>query len=210
MIGIGVIIQSAARHAGIDESGRFHRDVMHGRDGAAQDDAGHQRRQPVGSATGSADDPGSGEYRHGRQYERGQQGKHKQAEIVTDDTVDAHGRHAGVVRGGASRKMAATLQPASARSKAPVRATAVLMLPLVMSLPLTMSAAPSPTTPSMIVPRMPIVADGVLIVTSLFLLMDPPTKRNTPFVALSAISPALRSGSPRSPCSKDFAQCCKT
>ncbi len=44
-------------------------------------------------------------------------------------------------------------------------------------------------------PRMPIVALGVLIVTSEFLLMAPPTKRKTPRPALSAISPVLFSGS---------------
>src|SRR5215831_1132534 len=38
-------------------------------------------------------------------------------------------------------------------------------------------------------PRMPSAPDGVLITTSLFLLIAPPTKRNVPRGTLSAISP---------------------
>ncbi len=44
-------------------------------------------------------------------------------------------------------------------------------------------------------PRMPIDADGVLILTSEVLLIAPPTKRKTPTGALSASSPVFFAGS---------------
>ncbi len=44
-------------------------------------------------------------------------------------------------------------------------------------------------------PRIPIVADGVLILTSDDLLIVPPTKRSAPRERLIAISPRLVSGS---------------
>ena len=44
-------------------------------------------------------------------------------------------------------------------------------------------------------PRMVMALDGVVIVTAFFLLMLPPTKRNTPRVALNDNSPSLWSAS---------------
>ena len=44
-------------------------------------------------------------------------------------------------------------------------------------------------------PRMPIVADGVVTVMGLILLILPPTRRNTPLLALIARSPVLVAGS---------------
>ena len=44
-------------------------------------------------------------------------------------------------------------------------------------------------------PRMPMVLDGVVTVIALFLLILPPTRRNTPLVAVIARSPFLVAGS---------------
>ena len=44
-------------------------------------------------------------------------------------------------------------------------------------------------------PRMPMVLDGVVMVMALVLLILPPTRRNTPLLALMASSPFLVLGS---------------
>ena len=54
---------------------------------------------------------------------------------------------------------------------------------------------PEPTPKIPMPPRMPMVPDGVLIVTGLVLLILPPTKRNTPWLAVTASSPVLVLGS---------------
>jgi len=53
----------------------------------------------------------------------------------------------------------------------------------------------APTATVRMPPRMPMVAEGVVIFTSDFLLMTPPTKRKVPFDTVSAISPSFLSAS---------------
>ncbi len=66
-----------------------------------------------------------------------------------------------------------------------------------MLLPKTKAAIVSTWVTDKIVmpPRMPIVLDGVVMVMALVLLILPPTRRNTPLLALIASSPFLVLGS---------------
>ena len=62
-------------------------------------------------------------------------------------------------------------------------------------LPATKTMSSGSDAPSTTLPRMPSVAVGVRIVAPLVELILPPTKRNSPFVTDTTISPVERSGS---------------